>query len=129
MSGNINADRSRVTNQLATRVLDAMSTKLATKSVKAIPTGLIDNRAGLAKMRRCELLDLSIPTDMERWQMIHNDVSRYEFVSEKISMVRGADSVDYRCFIEYYEVGEDLPLVKVGSALRKDDSAKLKGMS
>lgn len=129
MSGNPVADKSRISNKLADRVLDAVSNKLATRTSKAIPTGLIDNRTGIFKMRRCELLDLNTPSDMERWQMIHNDADRYEFISEKISTVGGSGSVDYRCFIEYFEVGEDLPLVKVGQDLRKEDKVRAKGLT
>jgi len=129
MSGNITADKSRVTNQLAERVLDAVGNKLATRNVKAIPTGLIDNRPSVFKRRRCELLDLKTPQDMERWQMIHNDRDRYEFITQKISNLgAGPDGADHRCFIEYFEIGEDLPLVKVGQDLRKDDKTRAKGL-
>lgn len=127
--GNDRADKSRVNSALAGRVLDGVTERLIKNRSIAIPSGLIDTTTSTTKRRRCELLDLSTETDSARWQIIHNDVDRYEVISEKYSMIRADDFVDYKCLIVYNEIGDSLPLVRTGKDLRKDDEARIKEIS
>lgn len=70
-----------------------------------------------AKMRRIELLDLNKETDLERWQVLHNNPDKYEVLSEKESHQK----TEYFVRIIYYELGDDLPDVKSKDELRVDD--------
>lgn len=127
--GNTRADKSRISPVMATRVLDGLTEKLIKSRNIAVPPGLIDVKSANTKRRRCELLDLSTESDSARWQIIHNDVDRYEVISEKYSMIRADDFVDYKCLIVYNEIGDALPLVRTGKDLRKDDEARIKESS
>lgn len=124
--GNDQADKSRLTSAMASRVLDGVTQKINKIVDRAVPLGLVDPKAAQTKRRRCELLDLSTEHDSARWQIIHNDVDRYEVVSEKYSMIRADDFVDYKCLIVYNELGDNLPLVRTGKSLREDDEARIK---
>jgi len=124
-SGNPLADKSRLNNVMAARVLDGVTEKVLKNSARSVPSGLISSTKAVDKRRRCELLDLSQENDNGRWQIIHNDVERYEVISEKYSMIRADDFVDYKCLIVYNELGENLPLVRTGKELRKDDQHRI----
>lgn len=83
--------------------------------------GLPTSSAEKAKRRRIENLDLNREDDRERWQIIHNDTDRYEFISEHFTQVKGNYEGEYRCRIIYYEIGDNLPLSKTEEELRAQD--------
>ena len=70
-----------------------------------------------AKKMRIELLDLSLPEDVARWQLLQNNKEKYEVVSMKESHQKN----EYYVRIIYYELGDDLPDVKTVEELRKND--------
>lgn len=126
--GNPNADKSRVGSALVSRVLSSAVSNMAREQTgHRVPRGLMaEPDTSEMRRERYELLDLTDPADAMRWQVIHNDKERYEIIEEKVSTVRASNSVDYACLIKYYELGENLPLVKNRDELRRDDRARLK---
>lgn len=123
--GNEGATSSRISHALSHRVLDRMSEGVTSAVSRRPPLGLVPDADDAGKMHRMELLDLKKPEDKERWQVIHNDHERYEVISERFSTVRADSYVDYMCLIIYFELGDDLPLVKVDDDLREDDEERI----
>lgn len=124
---NPNADHSKLPMNVSQRVLTGIQERMVSETgPRLIPAGLMREEILVpTKRRRIELLDLKKATDKRRWQIIHNDSDRYEFISEKFTTVRADRFVDYTCLIMYYELGDELPMVKDDNDLRREDESRM----
>ena len=83
---------------------------------------LLRPQDGVHRRLRRESLNLDDSEDQKRWQMLHNDLERYEIVSEKDSHTARGN----HCHVTYAEKGDDLPLVKSERDLRRDDKDRIR---
>ena len=120
---NGSSGRVRVEAQLVHQVRDGMQRRLATTgTMTKIGAVLLRPMYGVQRRMRRESLDMDNAADQERWQMLHNDLERYEIVSEKDSNTTRGN----HCHVVYIEKGDDLPLVKSGADLRRKHKARIR---
>jgi hypothetical protein len=112
--------KTRITQGLSSRVRDGMQKKLDGQSLlPRIHATLLQKSSSyeIQKCRRIETLILDINADNERWQTLFNDTEHYEVITYKTSTTPSGRTVS---IVEYYELGDDLPLAKSLQDLRDD---------
>jgi hypothetical protein len=104
--------------EMSRRVQDGLRARIGEMAaVTPALAALIRGNFQTEKRMRLELLDLTNDADMARWQKLRNDSEKYEIISDKPSHQKG----DHRTAIMYYELGEDLPMIKSKRELRAED--------
>jgi hypothetical protein len=88
-------DRLMVNQQLMQKAAGAILSREADRST--------------VKMRRVANLKLDCRGDNEFWQILHNTPERYEIVTQKFTTTPSGGTT---CLIEYYELGDNLPVVQ-----------------
>lgn len=101
--------------ELNARVREGLKSRLANQYA-ATRLGSYDVSHTNKKMR-IELLDLSRPEDIARWQLLQNNKEKFEVISMKESHQKN----EYYVRVIYNELGDDLPDVKSIEELRKND--------
>jgi hypothetical protein len=104
-----------LSHELTNRVREGLKQRLANQHA-ATKLNWYDTPHTSKKMR-IELLDLSRPEDVARWQLLQNNKEKYEVVSMKESHQKN----EYYVRVIYNELGDDLPDVKTIEELRKND--------
>lgn len=106
--------------ELSTRVKEGLSARLAERKMVDNLMKVSSKLAFSNKKLRQELLNMKLDTDSQRWQELHNNVDKYQVVSEKESHQKG----EYFVRIIYYELGDDLPDVKTKEQLRDQNDVR-----
>lgn len=115
--------RERVSEQLAETVRKGLESRMHRAGLMTkLGAVLLRPEGQVTRRLRREALNMANSNDQQRWQMLHNDLERYEIVAEKDSNTARGN----HCHIVYVEKGDDLPLIKSGAALRKGDKARIK---
>ena len=104
-----------VNTELTSRVREGLKQRLANQNAATKLTSYDTPYA--SKKMRIELLDLSIPEDIARWQLLQNNKEKFEVISMKESHQKN----EYYVRVIYNELGDDLPDVKTIEELRKND--------
>lgn len=110
--------KSRVNSQLASRVQNGMRTRLEDQALLSRVHSTFLQQGSLEstqKLRRVETLLLDASEDNARWQLLHNDVEQYEVISQKMQTTPSGRTI---AIVEYYELGDGLPLAKTLYQLR-----------
>lgn len=116
------ADGRVFTAELVTRVRAGLSKRISeVPALERIQALILQKEFEQERtvMMRTELLNLKIPADLDRWQELHNDPSRYEVLS---TVEKTTPKGDYFVRIIYNEKGEDQPIVKSQKELREQAS-------
>lgn len=113
--------KSNIRTTVTSKIMSDLRDTAVAKVNKRVPLGPTSEVA-VSRMRRIEVLDLKDDADVERWQVLHNDVDRYEVISEKFTQLKGNYEGEHSCTVIYDEMGEDLPLTKTQSELRTQDA-------
>lgn len=119
-------DKHRYSEAVGRRIFDQLEARRSAEKVHRAGKGLI-GRTEQTKQRmlRAELIDMLDDEDAQRYHIIQNDVERYEVKDEKVSFIRGSSYVEWKIFVRYYEIGENLPLHKTKAQLRADDADRI----
>jgi len=114
----------RITAPLSQRALAGLSDSIANRPALCAAAAKFVSRIVEESVRRKRvvLLNLNKFNDLSFWQTLHNLPDKFEIISEKESHQRG----EYLARVIFYELGEDLPVVKTQEQLIEEYNTNLK---